>query len=365
MPSALTPMTPELRALIENTHRIEAAKGNSTSKRAISAILRKEGRPVSESRVYQIQKKMSDYNPQKSYAPKKPSRTPQAQISANAYRVAFEYLTDKGYSTKGLTNSQIIDKANDKKGYRRKQDLIKVRSSLSGYAKSKSSPEKVQRAGKLLARLNADNSLATNSEFIKQVETVKNIGARPKEENPVRRSEQRRRIIQKQTPMWALRPAYQVELASTGDDVSRGDSKKNVNIKRIFPDKFESDHIERLKDRGLHTPKNIRLLTKEQHKIKTGLENRGLLDRAKNLFKFNPSVGPASGLLAENLLEYDPNKERPFQRLMPDNKPKSSLLGILKNLYEPRIHGSRSGDGGGQIYSHDPKTQRYKRKLNF
>ncbi len=314
MPSSLTPMTPELRALIENTHRSEASKGNSTSKRAISAILRKEGRPVSESRVYQVQKKMSDYSPQKSDAPKKPSRTPQAQISANAYRVAFEYLTDKGYSTKGLTNSQIIDKANDKKGYRRKQDLIKVRSSLSGYAKSKSSPEKVQRAGKLLARLNADNSLATNSEFIKQVETVKNIGARPREENPVRRSEQRRRMIQKQTPMWALRPAYQVELASTGDDVSRGDSKKNVNIKRIFPNKFESDHIERLKEGGRHTPYNLQALTKDQHYYKGGLENQGLLDKARTLFQFNRDNLPPNvrGLLPETTTA--------FQNFFPENR---------------------------------------------
>ena len=329
MASALTPMTPELRALIEKTHRAEAAKGNSTSKRAIAKILKSQGQPVSESRVYQVQKKMSDYNPQKSYAPKKPPRTPQAQISANAYRVALKYLADRGYSTEGLTNSQIIDKANDKKGYERKRDLIKVRSSLSGYAKSKTSPEKVERAGKLLARLNADNSLATNAKFLQEVEAVKNIGARPKEENSERKSAQRRRTIKKQTPMWALRPAYQVELAATGDDVSRGESQKNVNIKKIFPDKFESDHIRRLQDRGLNAPFNIQSLTKEQHNIKRGLENRGLLDRARTLFQHNqygvhPNVRP---LLAENLLEYDPNKGKPFQYLMPDNKSNRARVG--------------------------------------
>ena len=364
---ALTPMTPELRALIEKTHRAEAAKGNSTSKRAIAKILKSQGQPVSESRVYQVQKKMPDYTPKKSYKPPPPSRTPQAQISADAYKNATDNLTRRGVDFSGWNKEKILQKSQDLNQYDRQKDLIKVRSALSGYGKSKTSPEKVQRAGKLLARLNADNSLATNAKFLQEVEAVKNIAVRPKKENSVGKSEQRRQTIIRQTPMWALRPAYQVELAATGDDVSRGKSQKNVNIKRIFPDKFESDHIRRLADRGLHAPFNIQSLTKEQHNIKRGLENRGLSDRARTRFQnsqfgVHPNVRP---LLAENLLEYDLNKGKPFQYLMPDNKPKSSLWGILKNIYEPRIYGSRSGAGGGQIYSHDPKTQRYKRKINF
>ena len=299
MPSALTPMTPELRALIENTHRIEAVKGNSTSKRAISAILRKEGHPVSESMVYQIQKKMSDYNPQKSYAPKKPSRTPQAQISANAYRVAFEYLTDKRYSTEGLTNSQIIDKANDKKGYRRKQDLIKVRSKLTTYAKSKFSPEKVAAALSLRDKLNADRSLAQNKSFINEVESVKNIGK--KEPTTETKGQIRRALVKRQTPLWALNPAQQVELASYGYDVSRGKSDKNVNIKKVFPGKFFGDHIERLTDRGLNVGNNMQLLNYDQEQIKKGYENRRLLEKAKTLFQFNRDNLPRNvrGLLPE------------------------------------------------------------------
>jgi len=315
MPAPLSPMTPELKALIEKTHRAEAAKGNSTSKRAIAAILREQGYSVSDSRVYEVQKKMSDYNPKKSYKPPPPSRTPQAKISADAYKNAVDNLTRRGINFSGWDTKKILQKSQYLNQYDKDKDLIKVRSALSGYAKSKTSPDKVQRAGELLSRLNADKSLAYNEKFLQQVEAVKNIGVRPREENPRRKSEIRRIMVQQQTPIWALRPAYQVELAATGYDRSRGESDKNVNIKKLFPGRFEIDHIRRLSDGGLNTPENLQVLTKEQHNVKRGLENKGLLQRAMGLFSFNPRVGPAAGLLAENQTEVL-SPGAPFQMLM-------------------------------------------------
>lgn len=361
---ASLPLTPELKAEIEKLIRDERGAGRSTSKRRIAQLLQEKGKNVSPSRVYNVQSQMPDYTAQ----PRTNARTKTpANISAveketlkrykagdstsaklisdelkkNGINIssrsvldiqhkmadegkitktllgakekaanlksATDYLKSQGYSTDGLSRDKIIHKAADVRLYRENQDFNILKSRLTTYAKNKSSQDKVSKALELRERLNADRSLATNPEFIKQVEAVKNIGVRPKEENPIRKSEKRRRVIKQQTPMWALRPAYQVELASTGDDVSRGESQKNVNIKRIFPDKFESDHIDRLRDRGLHAPFNIQLLTKKQHNIKKGLENRGLMDRAKGLFEFNPKVGPASGLLAENIIPVQPD----------------------------------------------------------
>lgn len=319
--------TKENISLVEKETRKRYNAGASTSSKLVAEALKEQGINISERSVLDIQKNMSGIGDIKEFRGK--------EDKAAKLKAAQEYLKSRNISYDGLTPEKIIRTATEKKNYAQNQDYKRLYARISEYEKNKSSSEKVQKAAELKARLNADRSLATNPEFIKQVEVVKNIGARPKEENPVRKSEQRRRTIIRQTPMWALRPAYQVELAATGDDTRRGESNKNVNIKRIFPGKFESDHIDRLRDRGLHAPFNIQLLTKEQHNIKKGLENRGLLDRARTLFQHNqhnvhPNVRP---LLAENLLEYDPNKERPFQRLMPDNrsggiqKPYTSMMG--------------------------------------
>ncbi len=307
MPAPLSPMTPELRALIEKTHRAEAAKGNSTSKRRIAAILTERGQPVSDRIVYQVQKKMPDYNPKKSYKPPPPRRTPQSEISAKALKVALDNLKNRGFAVTGLSNKEIIKKSGELNRYESKKDLNIVRSRLATYRKNKSSPEKVRRANELLSRLNTDNSLATNQKFLQELEAVKSIGAKPKQENPVRKSQKRRLVIQRQTLPVDLTPARQVELAASGYDVSRGESKKNVNIKKLFPGVFEADHIRSLKEGGLNTPENIQILTKEQHNIKRGLENRGLMERAAGLFNFNPKVGPAAGLLAENIIPVQPD----------------------------------------------------------
>ncbi len=337
--------TKENTSLVEKETRKRYNAGESTSSRLVAKVLKERGINISERSVLDIQKNMSGIGDIKEFRGK--------EDKAAKLKAAQEYLKSRNISYDGLIPEKIIRTAAEKKNYEQNQNYKRLYARISEYEKNKSSSEKVKKAAELKARLNADRFLATNPEFLREVEAVKNIGTRPKEKNPVRKSEQRRQTIIRQTPMWALRPAYQVELAATGDDVSRGGSKKNVNIKKIFPDKFESDHIRRLQDRGLHAPFNIQSLTKEQHNIKRGLENRGLLDRAKNLFKFNPSVGPASGLLAENLLEYDPNKGKPFQYLMPDNKSNRARVGggAIQKPYTSMMGSSLIGVKGRKTIS--------------
>ena len=339
-------MTPELRSEIEKTTREEKSAGRSTSRRRIAQLLQNRGLNVSDGMVGNAQSKMQDYTPSKTG----PKTKTTANINAVEKATLERHNAGKSTSAKIISNElkergikighalvrdiqrKMVVDGKIQKGFSEnsglQKDLRTIRDKLKGFIK-RSDTEKAAKALELRNRLNSDFSLSQNKSFIAEVEAIKDIGARPKEENPLRKSEQRRVTITRQTPMWALRPAYQVELAATGDDVSRGKSQKNVNIKEIFRDKFESDHIRRLADRGLHAPFNIQSLTKEQHNIKRGLENRGLLDRARTLFQHNqygvhPNVRP---LLAENLLEYNPNTGKPFQYLMPDNKSNRARVG--------------------------------------
>lgn len=317
-------MTPELRSEIEKTTREEKSAGRSTSRRRIAQLLQNRGLNVSDGMVGNVQFKMQDYTPSKTG----PKTKTTANINAVEKATLKRHNAGKSTSAKIISNElkergikigpalvrdiqrKMVVEGKIQKGFSEnsglQKDLRTIRDKLRGFIK-RSDTEKAAKALELRNRLNSDFSLSQNKSFIAEVEAIRDIGARPKEENPLRKSEQRRVTIKRQTPMWALRPAYQVELAATGDDVSRGKSEKNVNIKKIFPDKFESDHIIRLADRGLNAPFNIQSLTKEQHNIKKGLENRGLMDRAKGLFEFNPKVGPASGLLAENIIPVQPD----------------------------------------------------------
>mgnify|MGYP003633463688 FL=1 len=88
-------------------------------------------------------------------------------------------------------------------------------------------------------------------------------------------------------------PAFRAEI----DELYRG--------AKMFPGKFQVDHIKRLVDGGLHDPDNLQALSKEAHRLKTALENSGKFEQAARVGAFNEyNLEPAlRDLLAENVIE--------------------------------------------------------------
>jgi hypothetical protein len=92
-------------------------------------------------------------------------------------------------------------------------------------------------------------------------------------------------------------PAFRSEL----DEIYRAAS--------LFPDQFDVDHIKRLAGNleelgGKHEPRNLQLLKKKLHGLKTALENSGNFEDAARVGAFNEyNLAPnVRGLLAENVL---------------------------------------------------------------
>jgi hypothetical protein len=92
-------------------------------------------------------------------------------------------------------------------------------------------------------------------------------------------------------------PAFRAEL----DEIYR--------LSSLFPDKFDVDHIKRLAGNleelgGKHEPRNLQILKKKLHGLKTALENSGNFEDAARVGAFNEyNLAPnVRGLLAENVL---------------------------------------------------------------
>ena len=248
------------------------------------------------------------------------------------------YLEENHRSTKG-TDKQLIHRAQhfirntklDKQG----KLLKNIRGYLTGTSARHTNPSIRSDAKALLSLLRENSSIINDKTFLDKVDSLKTYGKGAK---GAKKSARRRALVRAQTPYYAYNPAQQVELASYGYDKSGGRSQLNPSLGKLFPKLFEADHINQLSKGGLNVGDNLRWLRKADHRLKSGLEKSGdpaKVQQAKNIFQFNRYNLPPNvrSLLAENLLEYDPNKERPFQRLMPDNrsggiqKPYTSMMG--------------------------------------
>lgn len=250
------------------------------------------------------------------------------------------YLEENHRSTKG-TDKQLIHRAQhfirnaklDKQG----KFLKGVRGYLTATSARHTNPNIRSDAKALLSLLRKNSSVVNDKTFLEKVDSLKTYGKGAKGAN---KSARRRALVRTQTPYYAYNPAQQVELASYGYDKSGGRSQLNPSLGKLFPKLFEADHVTQLSKGGLNVGDNLRWLNKKDHRIKSGLEksaDAAKVQQAKNIFQFNrydvpPNVRP---LLAENLLEYNPNKGKPFQYLIPDNrsgggviqKPYTSMMG--------------------------------------
>ena len=221
-------------------------------------------------------------------------------IRGNRRKEAVEYLKKNKKSIKGTT-AEILDRANSLKSYKGTagSPYKKLQGYLSTTKKQRKSIDVRNKVGALHKQLLNNPSLATDPKFIKKVDAFRIVRSKNPSEARAERGAKRRESIIRQTPKWAIEnPGFRTELKQFGYS---GRSYQTPQIQKMFPGKFHSDHIARIASGGLNAPHNLQLLTVEQHKQKTALENKKQFEKARNLFKFNPyRLRPeVRGLLAE------------------------------------------------------------------